>query len=358
MPIDERSKFYDWPTDTPDEMDIGSIKRLYERGFAGCEFRKHRIQEERDKYSDFIESQGPWSSPDGDSVAHAWKLAGSGAGKLSLIFPAVLECYPGCLPGPAQQRGDCVSHGQKNANLGACCAEVVWGTVDQETGTIESAPEIPIAGIRSGAFSSSAIYWYRGHGSDGWYCPASAIVSTTKVGCVVNKNYPDIGLDLTTYSGRLAGTYGRTPPPAEITDHLNDHLIRTSTTCNGWEQVRDFIANGYPINSCGGEGWSSTRDENGVSRRSGSWSHAMAILAVDDRKWAHDTYGGGLVLIQNSWGRFNSGPRRIHGTSIDIPEGSFWAMWSDVTRRNHMAMSSVKGWPPKSLPNWVPEGII
>ena len=357
MPSSERPKFHDWPANAPEEMPSSDVQKMYERGFAGCEFREHRVREAKDWYCDYIDSQGAWSDPDGDSAAHNWGIADSGKGKLSLIFPAILDLYPGCLPGPAQQRGDCVSHGQKNANLGSCAAEVAWGTVDQVTGTIESAPEIPAEGIRNGAFSSSAIYWYRGHGGDGWYCPASAAVSTTKAGCVVNKPYPEANIDLTVYSGRLAGTYGRSPPPSEIGDALDDHLIRTSTSLTGREQVRDFLANGYAINHCGSEGWSSTRDENGFSKRQGSWSHAMAALAVDDRQWAHDTYGDMLVLIQNSWGRFNHGARKIHGTNTLIPEGSFWAKWGDMARRNFLAMSSVAGWPPKKLKEIIPTGL-
>lgn len=116
------------------------------------------------------------------------------------------------------------------------------------------------------------------------------------------------------------------------------------------EEVRDFIAAGFGINTCGSEGWSNSRDENGFSPRRGSWAHAMCVMGFDDRPVVHEKYGDGLVLIMNSWGRWNSGGRRILGTSIDIPEGSFWAKARDCARRSFHAMAGASGWPAKKLP--------
>jgi hypothetical protein len=50
---------------------------------------------------------------------------------------------------------------------------------------------------------------------------------------------------------------------------------------------------------------------------------------------------------------FNKGGRRILGTSVDIPEGSFWAYWSDCKARYFGAHSSVNGWPAKKLPPFI-----
>ncbi len=79
----------------------------------------------------------------------------------------------------------------------------------------------------------------------------------------------------------------------------------------------------------------------------------MAYIGADDREEIHRKYGGPLVLVQNSWGIFNTGPRRILGTNIDIPEGSFWARWSDCKRRNHTALAGVTGWERELLPDLV-----
>jgi hypothetical protein len=354
-----RKQFERWPRDAPATMPVEDVARMYANGWAGLELRRDKIAQHRAEFNAWIDGQAAATSSDGGAIATAAGFAGSGRGALSLVFPQILHYYPRALPGPAQQRGDCVSHGQKNANLGAVAAAVFAGTPDEVTGSPRGMPKISAEGVRSGAFSTEAIYWYRGSGSDGWMCDAAARVSTTKAGSVVRRAYPDAGIDLTTYSGILAGTYGRRPPPDNIAAALDDHLIRTATRLEGWEQLADFMANGYPCNSCGGEGFSSVRDEFGASRRSGSWSHSMAYLGVDARPWVEQQYNTPcLVLMQNSWGRFNSGPRRIYKTQIDIPEGSFWAQWGDISRRGMVAMSSAMAWPPQVLPNWIPEGII
>ncbi len=61
------------------------------------------------------------------------------------------------------------------------------------------------------------------------------------------------------------------------------HKIRQATELDSFEEVRDFLYQGYGISTCGGEGWSSSRDSNGFSKRRGGWSHAMAYIGADDR---------------------------------------------------------------------------
>jgi hypothetical protein len=168
----------------------------------------------------------------------------------------------------------------------------------------------------------------------------------------IRKNYSDLNIDLTKYSGSLAGKWGSRTPPEEIKKVGQEHLIRTSTELHSFEEIRDYLANGYGINSCGGEGFSNTRDENGVARRSGSWAHSMAYIGADDRKETKDKYGSPLVLVMNSWGKWNSGPRQILGTTENIPEGSFWAKWNDLKNRDQYAFSSAMGWPSQKLPDY------
>lgn len=333
--------FQSWRQDN-DEAPIGQIVRMYESGFAGCGI-------DENAKADLLDSV-EW--PNADDACHAFGIADSGAGKLSLTFPAILQCYPGCLPGAAQQRGDCVSHSTKNAGLATMCCEIVAGTPDEETGRVEEAREIRPEGRINGAASTEAIYWWRGHGGDGWSCGHASRVIKDQSGLWLRQNYPEFGVDLTRYSGRNAGLYGSRNPPDNILQFGRQHLIRTVTNVNSAEACRDLIANGYGISTCGGEGFSSKRNEDGVSERSGGWSHAMAYLGFDDRAETKQKYGGPLVLVQNSWGNWNSGPTRIMGTNIDIPGGSFWARWSAVSRRDCYAYSSFNGWPRQRLPNW------
>lgn len=332
--------FTEWPKDAPIRP-ASNIVELYEKGFAGALYDP----EGKEKFHHDMQ----WSH--GAEAASQFGIAESGAGQLVVPFIHVLKTFPGCWPGAAQERGDCVSHSNKNGVLVTFACDIVSGKPDEATGKVEGAPDIPAKGIKEGVLSSEYHYWWRGYNGDGWSCSTAANVAV-KRGCMLRTAYPDLGIDLTEYSGRLAGTYGSRQPPENILAAGQQHLVRTSTELSSFEEIRDFAFNGYGISSCGSEGFSSTRDENGVSARRGSWAHAMAYIGADDRETTKQKYGGPLVLVLNSWGIWNGGPRRIMGTDIDIPEGSFWARWSDLKRRDCYAFSGFNGWPRKNLPDW------
>lgn len=319
----------------------------YQKGFAGA--RPSTPEQTAAFEAQVISSGGVlFGAIAGGMFAESWK------GKLVTHFTHVVEMYPGCWPGPAQGRGDCVEHNSKNTRVYTHVCDIISGQPDQQTGKIEGPVEVSAEGVKNGLFATEPGYWFRGHGGDGWSCEAAATVAMRSAGCMIRKNYPEIGVDLTRYSSSLAGKWGRTAPPESVRQHLNKNLVHTTTRLKSFEEVRDFLGNGYGVSSCGSEGFSSARDDNGVSARRGSWSHAMSYIGADDRPETHQKYGGPLVLVLNSWGRFNSGPRRVMGTDIDIPEGSFWARWKDISRRSMIAYSGVNGWPRRNLPDYSP----
>lgn len=331
---------------------VFDVVKAYETGFVGAYGDPQAV----DQLRDTIRAAG--GIPDGAVACSTYGLQETGAGKLSVPFTAILELYPDSLPGGAQGRGDCVSWSTRNAGLGTMCCEVLSGVPDDITGKLEGAPEVSEAARLSGVLSTEAIYNWRRHGGDGWSCSAAANVVLKDSGLWLRKKYDEIGVDFTTYSSRNAGLYGSRTPPEEWRKIGQEHLIRTATEVNSFEELRDLLHNGYCISSCGGEGFSSKRDENGVSRRSGSWAHAMAYLAADDREEIKKIYNEPLVLVQNSWGEWNEGPRRILGTTLDIPVGSFWARWSEIRNRSMIAFSGVNGWPPKKLKSYGALGNI
>lgn len=334
-----------WPDDAPLATTPEEIHRMYDKGYAGA----YKTPEGTASFEQFITSQ-PFGNLNGSLVVSGNGLAGAGAGNLVLPFRFVEELLPGCWPGAAQQRGDCVSHSTKNAALTTLCCDIASGKPDEVSGLREMLPEISPEGVTQGALSTEAIYWYRGYNGDGWECDVAARVACESSALWPRRDYPDLGFDLSRYSGSLAGKYGSKRPPELVTTEGRKHLIRTATRINTADSVRDMLANGYGVTTCGGEGWSSFRDENGFSRRSGSWSHALAFIGFDDRDIIKQKYGEALVLVLNSWGRWNSGGRKILGTDILIPEGSFWALWSAVRNRSMIALSGANGWPAKSLP--------
>lgn len=332
-----------WP-DQAGPMRASQVIKMYEAGFAGA----WADDETRAEFQADITANG--GQIRGVDAAYAGGFAGVHAGKLLLPFLYAEQLYPGLFPGAAQERGDCVSHDEKNANIITICGEIISGVPDEVTGIIEGPFEVSPEGVREGLLSSEYPYWFRGYSSDGWNCDAATAV-TLKHGVLIRKAYPELGIDLTNYSGSLAGKYGRSEPPANISAEGRLHLVRTATEIESAEECRDMLGESYGVSSCGGEGFSNQRDANGVASRSGRWSHAMAYIGFDDRPEIHRIYGGPLVLVQNSWGIWNGGPRRILGTTIDIPQGSFWARWKDVQSRYMIARSGVNGWQRRSLPD-------
>ena len=318
------------------------LLRAYSRGFPGV----YSDPEEREKFLDIMDYTVGM-----DAAADAGWMD-DGKGKLVVPFKNIEMLFPGAQPGPAQRRGDCVSHSSANAAEITLAADIVSGEPDEETGKIEGAPEISEEGVKQGVLSTEAIYWWRGHGGDGWSCAHAGRVMCQESGMWLRKDYPEFGFDLTRYSARLAGKWGRSEPPESIKNFGLKHRIRQATELDSFEEVRDFLYEGYGISTCGGEGWSSSRDKNGFSKRRGSWSHAMAFIGADDRDVIKEKYGEPLVLIMNSWGHWNSGGTRILNTTMDIPAGSFWAKWSDCKRRYMVAYSGANGWPARKLPDW------
>lgn len=286
-------------------------------------------------------------NPEGGVIAHQWEFAGAGAGKLSLLFPTVLEVFPDCMPGPSQNRGDCVARATANAIRDSMALEIADGKPDEVTGKIEEAPQLSAMGIMQGVIASESLWAWRGYGRDGWNGSASSQVATTR-GFLLRKEYPEIGIDLTKYTRDTNSLGDRRMPGEKWLAESKNYRPRTATFLKGREQVRDFIAAGYGVMNTSSLGFSSQRNEDGVSRQQGSWAHAQSYLGFDDRPETHQKYGQALVLWMNSWGVWNSGPRRIMGTNIDIPPGSYWALASTIDRCTNIALSSVAGWPKRA----------
>lgn len=330
-------------------LDI-DIVREYERGLQGFVPNPGAIT----ALDAYLQEHGGYASA-ADAIDD-YQLRDSGKDKLSLPYLAALSIYPGCLPGGYQKRGSCVAWSTRNAALVSYCAYLMYGQNSEKY----APPVVSPTAVANGVASTEGIYWFRQHGGDGWDCASAAQVVIEKCGLLLRKAYPEIGLDLTVYSPATEGKWGATQPPPSVRDECDNHLVGNATVCKSWEEVRDMLANGYALSTCGGESFSHTRNEDGVCFRTPEgWAHAMAFIAADDRPDTVAKYGCGLVLVQNSWpAQYLSGPRVVRGTSIEIPESSFWAKWTDVRNRYCVALGPSKGWPAGTLPNWGLEGVI
>lgn len=336
--------------------DFDPVKE-YDAGFVGASYSP----EADESFTNYLIRSG--GNPDGGEVARDWGFAGRGEGELLLNFRVVEKVWgKGAMPGPAQTRGDCVSHGCKSACLFALSHEIHNRQPDEHTRRIEGKPDVPAKGVSEGVLSTEAIYHFRGHRGDGWFCSAAAEVVCKQSGVVLRKNYADQGgPDLTRYSGSLAGRYySASQVPSAWKKIYTEHQARTATKLRGPDQVRDFLAAANcGIFFCSGLGWSKTRDENGYSRQTGSWAHSQIFAGFDSRPEIVRKYGEPLVLILNSWGsNWIRGPRRILGTDIDIPHGSYWAKSSLINRTSPIAIASINGWPIGKLPSYGAKGNI
>lgn len=290
----------------------------YKQGFSGCLWEQHVFDEliSTSRYAFF---------EDGSK-----KITGSGKGKLSTPFKSVLK-FDKQAYSERQSTGDCVSHGTRSA-------------VD-----LSRAVEIDIKGekeswIARGA--TEAIYGARGHSGQGMSCSRAAQFVSKTGGVLLRKNYPGIA-DFTKYNGSLGAGWGGRGLPDKVIDAADDHQVRTVSLIKTVEEARDALANGYGLAVCSNYGFSNKRDSKGVARKSGSWAHCMAWTACDD------TGKEPLFLVQNSWGKWNSGGHPEWGP---IPDGSFLIRASDaqgMLRQNGAyAFSDFNGFPPQKLPDY------
>lgn len=350
-------------------LPIDEIIRRTESGMAAAWYDPEAHAQSRELFK----RTGGYS--DFSDAAHANGFADSFAGKLVVPFVDTAQLFPGCYPGSAQARGDCESHGIRTACMETMSGEITAGLADEVSGKVEGKPDdLPEAGQHDMVLSSEWPWWWRGYNGDGWYLDA-ATQAVIEHGCMLRKAYPDLGIDLTTYSYSNTAKYGRNSPPDSMDRVGKLHVVTTGADIGSYEELRDALGNRHGIPTEGGEGFSSVRDQYGVSRRRGSWSHAYAFMGADDRPWAHQTFGEGLVLQMNNWAVWNSGPRDIHDSAnlykpelkelfikldlvnaatgnLMIPKGSWWSPWSDVRRRGIKALAGFRGWTKKQLPNW------
>lgn len=262
--------------------------------------------------------------------AAAYKLHGAGEGKLSLPFKSLLKFDAGFGPAERQTTGDCVSHATRNA-------------VD-----VTRAVEIDIKGESEsfeGRSATEAIYQSRGHKRQGMTCSGAAKYIHEEGGILLRKDYGVV--DLSKYNSKLGASH-KIPFDIYVRE-ARKHQVKTISMITTVEEARDALANGYGISVCSGYGFSSRRDAKGIAKKSGGWAHAMAWIACDDTR---ERYKETLFLVQNSWGKWNSGPK-VHGQ----PDGSFWIREKDA--RGMLAgnwgswvFSDVDGFPARDLPNY------
>ena len=267
-------------------------------------------------------------------------LSGSGAGKLSLGFKAVVvfERQAGRKPyDEVQETGDCVSMATRGAADTARAND----------------PDIKTTEDWVDRTATEPLYGARGHGGEGASCSELVGWAHQTGGLMLRQKYPELNIDLTTYTPKIGIRWGSTGVPKAVTSEAAKHRIGTISLVTTWQQARDAIANGYGLVCCSSVGFRHSRDSNGMSAPQGSWSHAMQWHAADD------THSDGCrFCVQNSWGY-----TWINGPLVnEQPEGSFWIDQKTAQRMidygGTYAVSNVDGFPKRRLKDWGAKEVL
>lgn len=378
-----------WPADLVVET-TQELIQCYDRGFRGA-FRDPIAEEE-------LYSEMEYKTFEDVSDEHG--MAGDGEGKLSLAYATVLKLNPLEYHCPAQRTGSCVSRSTVNAFTASYSYEVWNGIPDEVKGlpgeassvaktrrrndgprskkkkkdnaaeltqrynnaVAEAWPSTPYPDQQT--FDHVTIYGERGHRGQGANCSTLARAASTKTGLLPRGEYDIPGFGKYNCSKYDDNAAARSGPnwSAAFRKFTNEHRVRAVTGVRTIEGARDALANNYGLSVCSGFACASRRpsitDSNGNTCAGpnvwkGSWSHAMAWIACDDREWAHQKYGGPLFLICNSWGTWNSGPRRIYDTDLEIPLGCMWVdsktAQSILRGGGGFVLADIKGFPRRPL---------
>lgn len=223
----------------------------------------------------------------------------SGKGKV-VILTDVLEKVAGYFPLRKQLQSDCVAVSSALA-VDIAKAVDIWIKKEFELWVAETASEDIYGGSRviigKGRLG-------RGGGSVG----AWAARWVNEYGALPRGKYGSV--DLSKYDVNRVTEWAVKGPPQELLPFSKEHPIQTVSLVETYEQLRDLIANGYPVTVASSQGFSSKRDKDGFAAPQGTWQHQMCIAGIDDEY----KRPGGLIcncfdketeiLTENGWKTF------------------------------------------------------
>ena len=238
-------------------------------------------------------------------------------------------------PPPRNQKqvGSCVSFGTNKAVESTMAVEIALKGEAEEWKDI--AQEVTYGGSRVEVGNGRI----RGDGSVG----AWAAEFVRRWGVVARGVYGSV--DLSAYSEQRCREYGDKGVPAELETLAREHPVKDTTLVTTRADAKKMLAAGYGLAVCSNQGFSMTRDANGVCRPSGNWGHCMAIDGY------HTDAAGDLWFhVVNSWGPdAHTGPTGWGDPGTD----GFWAS-ADVVdgmiaAGDTWAFAAVQGFPARVI---------
>lgn len=262
-------------------------------------------------------------------------LKGSGKNKrvlLSNFFKKVNKRHYHAV----QATGDCVAFGMACAISHLAAGEIYLGEREEYLG--DCSTEDIYAGSKIWV-GKQKVY------SEGsWGIWAAKYVF--QYGTLIRRLYKEAGVDLSVYDVNKAINWSQPKnggPPKSLIPILEKHKVKSVSLVTTWEEVRDAIANGFPVTIASNRGFRTTKDKDGFLSPSGEWNHQMCIIGAKD-----DSRPAGLIM--NSWPKgWLKGP-----SQEDQPEGSFWCdaevLERDIlSQKDSYVVSCFDGYPARKF---------
>jgi hypothetical protein len=314
------------------------LRRIYDGGFIGCyvddpELPMHYRRVARYGRAQLLEQL---LMPKVEDFAS--EIEGVGDGQLATPWHAYLNIDPAEAMKGNQLTGDCTSWATRCAvDIERCCAILAGESEDY------------IAQL-----ATAIVYGNRGHGGQGMSV-ARAAQGMKDNGLAIETEYLDGRYDFRNYKDyyQLGMKWGRRGIPADLLEITRKNRVKTISSVNTLEAVRDLTQTGRAVSVGSMIGVASTGDP--VSRLKGSWSHAMTIVGHDSRPETVRKFGSRLYFWDQSWGDWN----RLTGLLPewgDFGQGMFVLnerdTWKAVRSGDCWTFTETDGFPNRKL-NWL-----
>jgi hypothetical protein len=224
----------------------------------------------------------------------------AGAPRYSSNYLTYRKLFNKDLVNIAQEVGDCVSWGARNASAITGASDILMRG-ERETWKDPFPPfyygtgRVLIGGGRLGTSDGSLGSWM-----------ASAVM---KYGTVY---FGDEGVPK--YSGELARQYGYYGPPNELLTVGKAFLIKSAVRVKTWDELVTFLVSGYGVTIASDRGFEMEPDRDGFHRPKGVWQHQMCFADIDD-EWTRP-----YVITRNSWANVH-GQLKDFRTNEPLPVG-------------------------------------
>jgi hypothetical protein len=192
-------------------------------------------------------------------------LARSGAGKTVLLYKAFKDVNGGrYIDYPAQAIGDCVSQSFGHGIDLLEAVQIGTGKAPQRfqqtaTEAIYGMARVDVGGLR-GSYEDGAV-------------GAWAATAVNKLGTLGREAVGP-------YDGDRAKDWGAHGVPAALAARAGAYKVHTTSLVTTFGELKDALANGYPVTVCSDQGFTEERDADGFCAPEGTWAHCMLIVGA------------------------------------------------------------------------------